>query len=213
MLFDFPDEVVALIVPYLVDYRDFRQLLWLCRAGGSILARVRSLDVDGVYACYRSCNPFDYCRFHALLRVSVTIRWCSFHVYYDFVQFTGVRELNLRLPVRVTNRQLHALMVWLEHDLSDELSHVSIHLAYWNLRRPRVRERFAQHILMLSNHNTLDSFSVSIAGEPFTILWACQQLGMDPPAHLAGAPLGARVPRAVRVYDQVASYIHAAIHY
>ena len=184
MVFDFPDGVVALIVPYLADYRDFRQLLWLCRAGGSILARVQSLDVDGVYTCHGSGgNPFNYFRFHALLWVSVTIRFCLFHVYYDFVQFTGVRRLDLRLP-RVTNAQLHFLMHVLEHDLSDELRHVGIHLAHLSgfvLHRLRSRERFAQHILMLSNHNTLDTFSVTIAGQPFTILWACQQLGIDPP--------------------------------
>ena len=190
MVFDFPDGVVALIVPYLADYCDFRQLLWLCRAGGSILALVQSLDVDGVYTYHGSGgNPFNYFHFHALLRVSVTIRFCLFHVYYDFVQFSGVRELDLRLP-RVTNGQLHILMQWLERDLSEELRHVSIHLAHRNLLRrlrsqriadQNVRERIAVHILMLSNHNTLDTFSVSIAGEPFTILWACQQLGIDPP--------------------------------
>jgi hypothetical protein len=185
MVFDFPDGVVALIVPYLADYRDFRQLLWLCRAGGSILARVQSLDVDGVYTHHGSGgNPFNYFRFHALLRVSVTIRFCLFHVYYDFVQFTGVTELNLRLP-RVTAGHLNMLMQWMEHDLSVELRHVGIYLAGFhpsmNLRRPRVRERFAVHIMMLSNHNTLDTFSVSIAGEHFTILWACQQLGIGSP--------------------------------
>ena len=163
MVFDFSDGVVALIVPYLADYRDFRQLLWLCRAGGSILARVQSLDVDGVYTCHGSGgNPFNYFRFHALLWVSVTIRFCLFHVYYDFVQFTGVRRLDLRLP-RVTNAQLHFLMHVLEHDLSDELRHVGIHVRSRRqtlLLRRRSRERLARHILMLSNHNTLDPFTL-----------------------------------------------------
>ena len=74
MLFDLPAEVVTVMVMYLKDYRDYRQLLWLCRAGGSILAHVQSLDVDGMHGVY-GC-PFDYGRFPALLQVSVTIRIC-----------------------------------------------------------------------------------------------------------------------------------------
>ncbi len=67
-------EVVAHVVMFLADYCDFRQLLWNCRAGGGILARAQSLDVAGVYRPNGSGgNPFDYRRFHALLRVNVTM--------------------------------------------------------------------------------------------------------------------------------------------
>lgn len=183
MVLDLPDVTLAVIVPYLVDYCDFRQLLWLCRGGGHILAQVQSLDVNGVYSSDGSSgNPFNYGHFHALLRVSVTLKYCIFHVYYDFVQFTGVRQLNLRVPY-ASKGQLDMLMRWLEFDLNDELRHVSIDVAQPNLlRRLRSREEIAEHVLMLSNHSTLDSFSLSIAGASCTIFWACKQLGIDPPA-------------------------------
>ena len=61
------------------------------------------------------------------------------------------------------------------------------HLGAPFLQRPRRREVFATQILMLANHNTLDTFSVTIAGEPFTIQWACQVLGIHPPGNSASA--------------------------
>ena len=177
MLSHLPGEVVALMVLYLADYRDFRQLLWHCRAGGSILARVQSLDVAGVYTRHGSGgNPFDYRRFHALLRVSVTIRYCVPAIIHDFMQFSGVRELNLRISGILFDSSLRALMTFLEYDLSEEIHHVGIHLRRWYLHwdlshigRPLAfmnarRRDFARYILMLENHDTLRSFAVSIAG-------------------------------------------------
>ena len=200
MLSDLPGEVVALMVLYLADYRDFRQLLWHCRAGGSILARAQSLDVDGVYTCDVSGgNPFDYRRFHALLQLSVTIRFCLPHCIYDFMQFSGVRELNLHISGIMSPSRLRALMTFVEYDLSEEIHHIGIHLRFAvssvtqssAIRRSLIRhfwwrtrihqEDFAQYILMLENHNTLRSFAVSIAGEPFTVQWACQLLLIPPP--------------------------------
>jgi len=183
MVHDFPDVILALIVPHLVDYRDFRQLLWLCRAGGNILAQVLSLDVNGVYTSGGSSgNPFNYVHFHALLRLTVTLRFCMFPVYYAFVQFAGVRELNLRL-FSVNYGEFASLMWWLEFDLNDKVRHVGIHVAQqFFLDRQHSREWLAEHVLKLSKHSTLDTFSVSIAGVSCTILWACKQLGMDLPA-------------------------------
>ena len=201
MLFSLPGEVVAHVVMFLADYCDFRQLLWNCRAGGGILARAQSLDVAGVYPPNGSRgNPFDYRRFPALLRVSVSIRYCLAHNIYDFLQFGGgtVRELNLRVSgIFLSALRLRALMTLVEHDLSDEIHHIGIHLGSWDLRRDypqrrptrilasalmKRRDDFAQYILMLSNHCTLRSFAVSIAGEPVTLQWACQQLGIPPPS-------------------------------
>ena len=75
-------------------------------------------------------------------------------------------------------------MNWVQHDLDNGLRHVDIRVynrAAYFFANQRRREVFAQYITMLHNHNTLDTFSVTIAGQPFTILWACQQLGIDPP--------------------------------
>jgi hypothetical protein len=172
MVADFPDEIVARIVPFLVDYRDFRQLLWLCRSGGSILAQVQSLDIQGVYSRNGSDgNPFEYHHFQALRRVSVTLRFCLFHVYCDFVHFTGVTELNIHLAQGNIPR-MRNLMYWLEHELSEGVRHVGVHVMRWDLRSLQQRDMLAMHILMLSNHHELDTFAVSIAGVGYTLEWA-----------------------------------------
>jgi len=153
---------------------------------------VQSLDVAGVYTDRGSGgNPFDYHRFHALRRLSVTIPRCTTFCIYDFMQFSGVRELNIRVPGILSVERLDVFMDFLEHDLSEEVHHVSIHIRSWDLsplldprrqaRRNARRDDFAQYILMLSNHGTLRSFAVYIAGEPLTLQWACQQLGIPPP--------------------------------
>ena len=184
MVADFPEEVVALTVSFLVDYRDFRQLLWLCRSGGNFISQVQSLDIQGAYTRNGSNgNPFDYHRFHALRRLSVTLRFCLFHVYYDFVQFNGIRELNLNLA-QTSIQRMRKLMVWLEHDLNIEVRHVGVHVVRWGLRSLHRRRFLALHILMLSNHDTLDTFAVSIAGVAYTLQWACHQLRIDSPADM-----------------------------
>jgi len=198
MLSLLPGEVVALMVLYLADYRDFRQLLWHCRAGGSILARVQSLDVAGVYSREGSGgNPFDYSRFPALRRVSVRLNFLLPHCIYDFMQLSSsVQYLDLLIPHILSIPRLRVLMEFLENDLSEEVQHVGIHLdhwdLFWDLHHPgehvalmnRRRGAFANYILMLNNHSTLHSWALSIAGEPYTIQWACQQLGI--PLPLAG---------------------------
>ena len=143
MLSLLPGEVVALMVLYLADYRDFRQLLWHCRAGGSILARVQSLDVAGVYSREGSGgNPFDYSRFPALRRVSVRLNFLLPHCIYDFMQLSSsVQYLDLLIPHILSIPRLRVLMEFLENDLSEEVQHVGIHLDHWDLFHPARRGR------------------------------------------------------------------------
>ena len=178
MLFDLADKVLASIVSYLLDYCDFRQLLWLCRRGGLILTKVQSLDVNGVYTLvYTDASgrkPFNYAAFHSLLRVNVTFKHCLYHVYSNLVQFNGVTELKLRF-LFVNRKELNILMWWLEIDLSPEICHLSIHVAASSLLdNQHSRYEIAEDVLMLSNLPTLKSFALTmILQNPAFICMCC----------------------------------------
>ena len=82
MLIHYPAEVVSVIVSFLVSYCDFRQLLWIGRAGRSILTRVQILDIDGKYTSLGAKGyPFYYNHFSFLQRLTISLRFCSFRIY------------------------------------------------------------------------------------------------------------------------------------
>jgi len=185
MLIHYPAEVVSVIVSFLVSYCDFRQLFWIGRAGRSILTRVQILDIDGKYTNLGAKGyPFYYNHFSSLQRLTISLRFCSFRIYQNFVQFTGVKYLTILLPGANT-AQFDKLMGWLECYLNVELRHVSIRVSQKNImlalqsRGHRARgihmidkEVLAEHVLMLSTHNTLTSFDLSIARDHFSVLWS-----------------------------------------
>ena len=102
-----------------------------------------------------------------------------FHVFYEFTQFTGVEKLNICMP-HGSITDIDELMDWVEHHLSGEIRSIGIHIESWH-RSHRAVTRLATHILMLSNHNTLATFEVYIAGTKYTLAWACLELGIPPP--------------------------------
>ena len=187
MVVDHPVEVVSLIVSFLVNYSDFRQLLWLCREGRSMLSQVQTLVVDGNYTSLGARgDPFDYIHFPALVRLTITIRFCLYHVYRNFTQFSRVGYLTMLFP-GVIAVQFDNLMLWLRCYLNVEIRHVSIHVSQRNMllalpfygfcaRGVHMLnlEQLAEHVLMLSTHDTLHSFDLSIAGDHFSILWATE---------------------------------------
>ena len=74
MIVDYPIEIVSLIASFLVNYSDFRQLHWICRGGRSMLSRVQTLNIDGVYTILGAKgDPFNYKHFDSLQRLTITI--------------------------------------------------------------------------------------------------------------------------------------------
>ena len=70
---DFPGKVVALIVLFLEDYRDFHELLWLCLAGGDIIVQVffanQAPSVCGpqIKTLLHICRELSHVMSHSLL--------------------------------------------------------------------------------------------------------------------------------------------------